>query len=274
MLLGGRAEQPPTPRLPFFDKFRARTDSLSDGNSLKSPIAPAPVAALMAPPRPASPESESDYGDGLAYAASSSSQGGSTTRGPAGARVSVSSSRSARTERESSVGGRLAYARSESEGSSGSALSPPPGRAPPLPAGKDGVRFPTTAGGEADAALSPRAPARSVSSASAYSGRTASALMKAMEPVVENRDDDDEHTRAHVRSPENRAVRLPTRALTSPASNGQPARKRKEKSCAKCSKLVKDGRWVQTEGGGVLCEKCWKTMYLPKVTSLFPQAIT
>lgn len=34
----------------------------------------------------------------------------------------------------------------------------------------------------------------------------------------------------------------------------------------KCDKTIDDGRWIQTDAGGVLCEKCWKNMYLPKVS--------
>lgn len=39
---------------------------------------------------------------------------------------------------------------------------------------------------------------------------------------------------------------------------------RKTKVCIRCEKKIDDGKWVQVDGGGVLCEKCWKNMYLPK----------
>jgi hypothetical protein len=42
---------------------------------------------------------------------------------------------------------------------------------------------------------------------------------------------------------------------------------RKPKVCIRCEKKIDDGKWVQVDGGGVLCEKCWKNMYLPKVRS-------
>ena len=32
-------------------------------------------------------------------------------------------------------------------------------------------------------------------------------------------------------------------------------------------KTIDDGRWIQMEGGGVMCDKCWKNMYLPKVSA-------
>jgi hypothetical protein len=45
----------------------------------------------------------------------------------------------------------------------------------------------------------------------------------------------------------------------------EESKRRKKKECVKCEKIIEDGRWIQTDTGGVLCEKCWKNMYLPKV---------
>ncbi|KZT57010.1 hypothetical protein CALCODRAFT_418532, partial [Calocera cornea HHB12733] len=39
---------------------------------------------------------------------------------------------------------------------------------------------------------------------------------------------------------------------------------RKERTCVKCGERIRDGRWIQREGSGVLCERDWKEMYLPK----------
>ena len=37
-------------------------------------------------------------------------------------------------------------------------------------------------------------------------------------------------------------------------------------TCIQCSKVIKDKRWICMENRrGVLCNKCWKNMYLPKV---------
>ena len=46
-----------------------------------------------------------------------------------------------------------------------------------------------------------------------------------------------------------------------------PARHReKTLTCLRCSKDIEDKRWISVENGrGVLCDKCWKNMYLPKV---------
>jgi hypothetical protein len=41
---------------------------------------------------------------------------------------------------------------------------------------------------------------------------------------------------------------------------------KRERVCVRCEKRVHDGRWVQVEAGKVLCEGCWKNMYLPKVS--------
>src|SRR6266403_2701664 len=36
-------------------------------------------------------------------------------------------------------------------------------------------------------------------------------------------------------------------------------------TCIRCSKDIEDKRWISVENGrGVLCDKCWKHMYLPK----------
>jgi len=32
----------------------------------------------------------------------------------------------------------------------------------------------------------------------------------------------------------------------------------------RCSSKIEDERWIPVDGGGVLCDKCWKNMYLPK----------
>ncbi|KAF9469324.1 hypothetical protein BDZ94DRAFT_1303813 [Collybia nuda] len=69
-------------------------------------------------------------------------------------------------------------------------------------------------------------------------------------------------------SPEAKTVKLPARARTSSERNTEPGREkervRKVRVCLKCEKKIEDGRWVKTDGAGVLCEKCWKNMYLPK----------
>ncbi|KAF8559643.1 hypothetical protein OG21DRAFT_1430630 [Imleria badia] len=82
-------------------------------------------------------------------------------------------------------------------------------------------------------------------------------------------------------SPEQKAPKLPARSHTNPSHphiqservglTGEVARirnrgsvKRKDRVCAGCDSGIADGRWIQMEGGKVLCERCWKNMYLPK----------
>lgn len=73
----------------------------------------------------------------------------------------------------------------------------------------------------------------------------------------------------------------PRRSRTTPSSLLSPHLKKKDKGrvkdCVTCSKKIDDGRWVPVAAGsngkaesdqGVLCESCWKKMYLPRVSSL------
>ena len=78
-----------------------------------------------------------------------------------------------------------------------------------------------------------------------------------------------------------KAPKLPARSLTGPSvhhghnhvtfAEDVPAGKRgeeKRRECVRCERVIEDGRWIQTDAGGVLCERCWKNMYLPKVRAL------
>ncbi|KAG5645586.1 hypothetical protein DXG03_005724 [Asterophora parasitica] len=62
---------------------------------------------------------------------------------------------------------------------------------------------------------------------------------------------------------DSKTPKLPARARTS-AAKGTEVPARKPKVCLKCDKKIENGRWVQVDNGGVLCEKCWKNLYLPK----------
>ncbi|KAF9014085.1 hypothetical protein BDQ17DRAFT_1342035 [Cyathus striatus] len=65
-------------------------------------------------------------------------------------------------------------------------------------------------------------------------------------------------------SPEVRHPKLPARSRTTSSMDVKREKPRKERVCVKCTKRIEDGRWIQTDSGGVLCERCWKNMYLPK----------
>jgi hypothetical protein len=73
----------------------------------------------------------------------------------------------------------------------------------------------------------------------------------------------------------------PKRSHTTPTSVMSPHLKKKSKEkikdCVTCGKKIDDGRWVPVAAGsngkpesdeGVLCESCWKKMYLPRVSLL------
>jgi PDZ and LIM domain protein 5/6/7 len=49
-------------------------------------------------------------------------------------------------------------------------------------------------------------------------------------------------------------------------TSGLAKHREKALTCLQCSKDIEDKRWISVENGrGVLCDKCWKNMYLPKV---------
>ena len=121
-------------------------------------------------------------------------------------------------------------------------------------------------------------PARSISSGSAYSyasrstSKSTSALERTpLDSIFEN-PRSPTATNGIVMSPPTKSPKLPTRSRTAPAlsaSKADPAdslaKRNRPRQCTRCSKMIDDGRWVRAEGAGVLCERCWKTMYLPKV---------
>jgi hypothetical protein len=64
--------------------------------------------------------------------------------------------------------------------------------------------------------------------------------------------------------------KLVARARTSTVKQTEAVKEKKERVrklrvCLKCDKKIEDGRWIQVDGDAVLCEHCWKNMYLPKV---------
>ena len=49
-------------------------------------------------------------------------------------------------------------------------------------------------------------------------------------------------------------------------ASGLDRHREKVMKCIRCSTDIEDKRWIRMENGkGVLCDKCWKNMYLPKV---------
>ena len=50
------------------------------------------------------------------------------------------------------------------------------------------------------------------------------------------------------------------------ATDASSRRKGGTHTCLKCGGWIEDGRWIRMEGAGVMCDRCWKGMYLPKVS--------
>ena len=65
-------------------------------------------------------------------------------------------------------------------------------------------------------------------------------------------------------SPEARPPKLPSRTRTNGSSSEK--RPKKPKVCMKCTEAISNGRYIQVEDN-ILCERCWKHMYLPKVST-------
>jgi hypothetical protein len=75
------------------------------------------------------------------------------------------------------------------------------------------------------------------------------------------------HTSPTIAKPRELDVLKPSKSVTS-NSSASSSRSRKAKQCASCNKSIDDGRWIPMDGGRVLCDKCWKNMYLPKVRAI------
>jgi hypothetical protein len=75
------------------------------------------------------------------------------------------------------------------------------------------------------------------------------------------------HARTTIAKHRELDVLKPSKSVTS-NSSASSNRSRRVKQCASCDKIVDDGRWIPMDGGKVLCDKCWKNMYLPKVCVL------
>ncbi|EIN07176.1 hypothetical protein PUNSTDRAFT_135859 [Punctularia strigosozonata HHB-11173 SS5] len=278
--------EPSTPRLPFFEKFK---------NKLPANVSiPTPTVDRF---NAANKENDDDDKD--------RSKGALSPRSPDSA-----------SDYSSSAGFGLAYRDGDTDSAAGSAYAmSPPTRSAPLPLNPDKrsragsssttnsstqkIQFPSTsdspprAGASARmSATTPTTPGRSISSASAYSGRTAGALNRASRNPMDVLSEEEDgagpvagvgtgagglkgsasvHGAGKKEREREAALRPPMRANTSPTtereldSERKSVRRRvKERKCVRCERVITDGRWVAMDEGGVLCERCWKNMYLPK----------
>ncbi|KAI0748530.1 hypothetical protein C8Q80DRAFT_1318725 [Daedaleopsis nitida] len=250
------AEPPATPRLPFFEKFKNKLPAVDTAKPAEA------TATAPAPPSPAYSDDDDDssYG-GLAYANSSEDE-----------------------DEELHIPLRA------------SPLPIPTTPAKPANGSSSKVRFPSMSesrysSSTSSTAESPRLPQRSHSAStssstatSSFAGRTVAkstgALDRAMEALLESdaptspTTSTSTSTRAPLTDGQRESVahkvQVPTRSHTSPtlpSAGGErrsAQRRPRPRECLRCEKPVEDGRWIQVESGNVLCDSCWKNMYLPK----------
>ncbi|TFK54748.1 hypothetical protein OE88DRAFT_951656 [Heliocybe sulcata] len=243
-----------TPSLPFFEKFKNKLPG--------SPSAPGfGFTDERDEPRPISPDadSSSEYsGSGLAYADDTDDDEAGLMVSSTVQPLSVKDNNSPHKVRFPSMSDKSGTTRLDySKSTSTSASSPSRGGPSNLPM-------------------------RSISDSSYSSSRSGmGALDRAMETLFEDPTSPTTSTTSTSFGPghtgltksnttSNRgsgAMKLPTRSHTSPTLHTHAlgeGNKKRERRCRRCERRIDDGRWVRTDNGGVLCERCWKNMYLPK----------
>ncbi|KAH9901540.1 hypothetical protein C8Q73DRAFT_743067 [Cubamyces lactineus] len=252
-------DPPSTPRLPFFEKFKNKLPPVDTAKPLPD----------SADPSPLSPVSDDGSYTGLAYANSDEEEDDDDDDLPL-----RTSPQPLTTPAKSAIA---------SSGGGGN---------------QNKVRFPSMTNSESkyssssssSSTTSPRLPQRSLSSSTAgssYSSRTfaksTGALDRAMETLFEDSPLSPTTSTGSSRpftgpdanrdSVGGKSPKLPMRSHTSPTLPSSTARsdghktaskRPKTRICLRCERVIEDGRWIQVEGGNVLCDKCWKNMYLPK----------
>ncbi|KAI0362419.1 hypothetical protein OH77DRAFT_50535 [Trametes cingulata] len=276
-------DPPSTPRLPFFEKFKNKLPAV-DTSARPHAHAQLPDAGRSADPSPLlSPRSDDGSYDGLAYA-DSDGDGDNGADGMNDVPLRASPLP-------------LAGAPAASAGTAAAATTTTTKNKVRFPSMTNSEsKYSSSSSSSSTSAPSPRMPQRSLSSSTAgssYSSRTIAkstgALDRAMETLFEegpaspttsagsrafaaSSDHQHPHEQRDSVSVGARSPKLPVRSHTSPTlpSTARPearksaSRRPKNKVCLRCEKVIDDGRWIQVEGGRVLCDKCWKNMYLPK----------
>ncbi|KAJ3492091.1 hypothetical protein NLI96_g217 [Meripilus lineatus] len=250
---------PPTPttpssvRLPFFEKFKKDHPTVDT----------TPPPASTEPPPLSPSDSESSFG-GLAYADSTN-----------GDDEDVPLSKPSEIPRQPSPAETVKQSDVKPEKTPGKV------RFPSMSSKKSESAY--TSSSSSSSTKSPPVLQRTLSSSTAtssYSIRTTAkstgALDRAMETLLEETSAEtasgSSNSLSEGNNRDSKPPKLPMRSHTSPTLGaGRPESKHggkrktaKVRVCAKCEKQIDDGRWIQMEGGNVLCDKCWKNMYLPK----------
>ncbi|KAI0780658.1 hypothetical protein BD413DRAFT_462349 [Trametes elegans] len=257
-------DPPSTPRLPFFEKFKNKLPAVDTVKPLPGSPDPSPL----------SPRSDDGSYDGLAYANSDDDDDEVDDLPLRASPLPLTTPGTAATAAAASTS------------------------AP----GENKVRFPSMTNSESkyssassSTADSPHMPKRTLSASTASSSYTArtvakstGALDRAMETLFEDSPvspTTSSGSGAGARpfavdgvrdSVGGKSPKLPVRSHTSPTlpSSARPseaarkaagkAKRPRVRTCIRCERTIDDGRWIQMEGGNVLCDKCWKNMYLPK----------
>ncbi|KAI0672949.1 hypothetical protein C8Q78DRAFT_970047 [Trametes maxima] len=274
-------DAPSTPRLPFFEKFKNKLPAVDTAKPLPD----------SADPSPLSPPSDDGSYDGLAYANSDEDDDDedvplrasplplATAPKPAGASGAAAVT-SNKVRFPSMTNTESKYSASEADDSS-SATSPTSPRMPPPPHRSLSTSTATSAysartlaksTGALDRAMetlfedSPLSPTTSVGSRPFASDRQRESV-GAKSPKLPMRS----HTSPTL--PSSSSSRASSSSASASAAAGgagkgdarkTPSKRPRTRICLRCEKVIDDGRWIQVEGGNVLCDKCWKNMYLPK----------
>ncbi|KAI0647331.1 hypothetical protein C8Q79DRAFT_620800 [Trametes meyenii] len=280
-------DPPSTPRLPFFEKFKNKLPAVDTAK-------PPPGSA---DPSPLSPPSDDGSYDGLAYANSDEDDDDDAplrasplplTTAPKPPGASGAASNKVRFPSMTNSESKYSASASEQDDDASSATSPTSPRTM-LP--QRSLSASSTSTSTSTSAF----PARTLA-------KSTGALDRAMETLFEDSPlspttsvgsrpfaSDGGQRESVLGGGTAKSPKLPTRSHTSPtlpssssssssrasssAAAGGPGRGEARKTpskrprtriCLRCEKVIDDGRWIQVEGGNVLCDKCWKNMYLPK----------
>ncbi|KAI1794620.1 hypothetical protein LXA43DRAFT_114550 [Ganoderma leucocontextum] len=275
-------EPPSTPRLPFFEKFKNKLPAVDTGAARSSIDRITDSIEPTIEPSPVSPTASDDSYDGLAYANSDDDD-----EKPLDIPLRASPQPIATPSKPKDV----------------PAPPPAKDTKVRFPSMTES-RYSSSSSSTAQSPRVPqRSLSSSTAASSSYTQRTPSKSTGALDRVTESLLEDAQTSptaspasslRIQAESPGDRtkdrdrdrdsvtkSPKLPMRSHTSPTLpsnrlaaleraevNGKPrsasTKRPRTRTCVRCVKPIEDGRWIQVEGGTVLCDKCWKNMYLPK----------
>ncbi|EIW60146.1 uncharacterized protein TRAVEDRAFT_164694 [Trametes versicolor FP-101664 SS1] len=248
-------DPPSTPRLPFFEKFKNKLPAVD--TSAQSPGA----GAGSADPSPLSPLSDDGSYGGLAYADSDDDDDLPLRASPlplaTPAKPAAVAGSGNKVRFPSMTNSESKY--SSASSSSSATTSPPPMPQRSLSTSTAGSSYSSRTIAKSTGALDRAMETLFEDGPSSPTASTTSRAFTAADPYRESV--------SSIKSPKppirsHTSPTLPSSARAEAAKTA--ARRPKRRVCLRCEKHIEDGRWIQVEGGNVLCDKCWKNMYLPK----------